>query len=156
MICISKDGKRHEQNLLTEQGLYNVIFRSRTEIGKRFRKFVTEILKTLRKRGQISIDKLIYDLTDKIKLQNDFGKNLYIIAEKDGWYKIGRSKCEDNRLKKLQTGNPECLTVYRAFENKGKFENTVHLKAYTLSTANRSEWFKINDIQELVDWIETL
>lgn len=64
MVCIAKDGRKREQNVLTEQGLYNVIFRSRTDLGKKFRRFVTIVLKELRTVGQVTLS----DALEKLKV----------------------------------------------------------------------------------------
>lgn len=45
------DGRNYEMWLLTEDGLYEVLFQSRKPIAKEFKKGVKEILKTIRKTG---------------------------------------------------------------------------------------------------------
>lgn len=82
----AKDGKLREQNLFTEQGLYNALSRNRGDIGKRFRKFVTIVFKELRLRGQVT-------LTDAIsKLQKE-------LANKDQYIRVLDDECERMREK---------------------------------------------------------
>lgn len=56
--------KKYEQNVLTEQGLYHVLFRGTTDLCKKFRKFVTLVLKELRIHQQVKLN----DVIGKLKM----------------------------------------------------------------------------------------
>nr|DAG21402.1 MAG TPA: antirepressor protein [Caudoviricetes sp.] len=59
-------------NMLTENGLYEVLMQSRKPIAKQFKKEVKEILKTIRKHGIYATDNVI----DNIPNNPDFGIEL--------------------------------------------------------------------------------
>jgi prophage antirepressor-like protein len=152
-IAQCKDGGMREQLMLTEQGLYNVIFRSRTEAGRQFRTFVGLLLKDLRLKGMVRLDEIIDKMAECMK-NSHVNDHLYMIT--DGiWTKIGRSADVDERLKQLQTGSPLPLSILHTFKDKGRYEKLVHAKA-EIGVERRGEWFKITDHVPLRTWIEEL
>lgn len=56
---ILRAGQMREVNLLTENGLYEVLMQSRKPIAKQFKKQVKQILKSIRKHGMYAIDHLL-------------------------------------------------------------------------------------------------
>jgi len=62
MICDRKNGRPKEQNLLTEDGLYRVLFRTDTAVSKKFRRFTKVVMRELRLRGQVTADDAIQKL----------------------------------------------------------------------------------------------
>jgi hypothetical protein len=56
---ILRAGQIREVNLLTENGLYEVLMQSRKPLAKKFKKKVKEILKSIRKHGLYAIDDLL-------------------------------------------------------------------------------------------------
>ena len=56
---ILRAGQIREVNLLTENGLYEVLMQSRKPLAKEFKKKVKEILKSIRKHGLYAIDDLL-------------------------------------------------------------------------------------------------
>jgi prophage antirepressor-like protein len=69
---ILRAGQNRQMNLLTENGLYEVLMQSRKPIAKQFKKEVKEILKTIRKHGIYATDNVI----DNILNNPDFGIEL--------------------------------------------------------------------------------
>lgn len=69
---IFRAGQNRQMNLLTENGLYEVLMQSRKPIAKQFKKEVKEILKTIRKHGIYATDNVI----DNILNNPDFGIEL--------------------------------------------------------------------------------
>ena len=69
---ILRAGQNRQMNMLTEDGLYEVLMQSRKPIAKEFKKKVKEILKTIRKHGLYATDKVI----DNILNNPDFGIEL--------------------------------------------------------------------------------
>jgi len=68
---------------------------------------------------------------------------IYFIQENDtGNIKIGytASKCADSRLKALQTGNPERLTVLATFQGDERAERWMHAEFSQFRVAG--EWFR--------------
>lgn len=66
---ILRAGQRRDCNLLTEDGLYEVLMQSRKPIAKDFKKGIKGILKTIRKHGIYATDNVI----DQILNNPDFG-----------------------------------------------------------------------------------
>lgn len=66
---VAKDGKMREQNMFTEHGLYNIIFRSNTDLSKKFRKFVTIVLRELRTMGSVTLRTALAKLQADIKVK---------------------------------------------------------------------------------------
>lgn len=141
MVAPSKNGNILEQNMLTETGLYNVIFNTNNSLGREFRIFVTNLLKKLRHIGMVHIDDILVDMSSRLVIE-DKVDHLYFIT--DGkWTKIGRSEDVYNRIKQLQTGNPLELTIKIVHNKMGKWESLVHMKAKNLCV-HRGEWFKLS------------
>lgn len=69
---ILRAGQKRQMNMLTEDGLYEVLMQSRKPIAKQFKKKVKEILKDIRKNGIYATDNVI----DKILNNPDFGIEL--------------------------------------------------------------------------------
>jgi hypothetical protein len=63
-------------------------------------------------------------------------------------HKIGISKNEPtNRLKQLQTGNPNQISILHTYESKNykKIENMLHKRYRTFKTLANNEWFSLNN-----------
>lgn len=69
---ILRSGQNRQVNMLTEDGLYEVLMQSRKPIAKQFKKKIKEILKDIRKHGIYATDNVI----DKILNNPDFGIEL--------------------------------------------------------------------------------
>jgi prophage antirepressor-like protein len=92
LAVTAKDGKLREQNMLTEQGLYNAISRNRGEIGRKFRKFIKVVLRELRLRGQVT-------LTDALgKLQRE-------LHQKERYIRVLDDECERMHEKEVLRDN---------------------------------------------------
>ena len=71
-------------------------------------------------------------------------------------YKIGISKNEPlKRLKQLQTGNPNNLSIIQTYESKDykKIEKWFHGRYSLKKTDAKNEWFKLTDtdVFEFID-----
>jgi len=80
-------------------------------------------------------------------------KYVYLIKDNDnGFYKIGIARDPQKRLKELQTGNPNQLTIIETFlsEYSNKVEKNLHRK-YSY-TKKEGEWFDLS-IKEEVSFI---
>ena len=69
---ILRAGQNRRVNMLTENGLYEVLMQSRKPIAKQFKKKAKEILKTIRKHGIYATDNVIDDILNN----PDFGIEL--------------------------------------------------------------------------------
>jgi predicted GIY-YIG superfamily endonuclease len=75
-------------------------------------------------------------------------KFIYLIeSEEDKTYKIGNSKNPPNRLKQIQTGNGNTLSIKHLFLSKypTKLETALHNK-FNLEK-KRGEWFMLTEEQ---------
>lgn len=68
-IKIISGGQGREVNAFTESGLYRTIFNLNSELGRKFRKFVTIVLRELRINKAVTLE------TALDKLQTDYNKN---------------------------------------------------------------------------------
>ena len=67
-------------------------------------------------------------------------KNLYVIEEEGGNFKVGVSNDVVQRLKMLQCGNPRKLRVVEVFDNEPGLEKLIHI---TLDHRKlNGEWFR--------------
>ena len=133
-------GRIQETNMLTEQGLYKLLMKSRKKIAEEFQDWVCEVIEEIRKKGK-------YDLEDKL-LQNQqqlqlkeqekqeyqqqlllkeqelkyykeltyeevekTGYNYILSTDKPGIYKEGLAKDPKKRIKGLQTGNVDDIQI---------------------------------------------
>lgn len=70
-ILSATDGKQYKTRIFTEDGIYEVTMLSKTETGKKFRKVVREVIKSLRKGENKIIRTTEYQrLTAEAKLNN--------------------------------------------------------------------------------------
>lgn len=103
---VHSGGQMREQNMFTEQGLYNIIFRSRTELGKKFRKFVTIVLRELRTKGHVTLNMALA----KLKLE---------LEAKDKTNQVLENECDKQReINKLHERDYE--------EIRAKYYNKCH------------------------------
>jgi hypothetical protein len=103
----------------------------------------------------------VWDWVDVFKYKT-VKKNgfIYIITNdvyiKNNWYKIGLTTNIDNRLKGLQTASPIPMKAIfsKEFENVKDIESTIH-DTYT-DVRMEGEWFELEDLQECIDYINSL
>lgn len=66
LLTVRSDKQNREMNCVNESGLYQLIFKSRKESAKRFKKWITsEVLPSIRKTGSYSLDNEITQLDDR-------------------------------------------------------------------------------------------
>lgn len=72
---------------------------------------------------------------------------VYLLKIPEGIYKIGVSKNVDKRIKQLQTGNTEEITLVEKFESNYpyKVESSLH-RRYNYDNI-KGEWFYLTDEQ---------
>ncbi|WP_162012507.1 phage antirepressor [Streptococcus sp. S784/96/1] len=73
---ILRAGQAREVNLLTENGLYEVLMQSRKPIAKQFKKKVKEILKTIRKQGAYVTDQKAVEIATNPDALGAFLQNI--------------------------------------------------------------------------------
>lgn len=71
-------------------------------------------------------------------------KYVYLIHANDGKYKIGSAKVPENRIKQLQTGNTEKLTIVGKYltKNYSQVEKAMH-RSYNHALL-QGEWFNLS------------
>jgi predicted GIY-YIG superfamily endonuclease len=77
---------------------------------------------------------------------------VYLIRSNDGRYKIGIAKNPKRRIKQLQTGNSDLLTLIESYEtiNARRIESSLHSK-YSYAR-KEGEWFDLS-INEEIEFI---
>lgn len=70
-VCVGRDGHHnYEQNLLTEEGLYHVLFRTNTPVSRKFRQFTKIVMKELRLRGEVTLGSALEKLKEEVAERN--------------------------------------------------------------------------------------
>lgn len=86
-------GRTQETTLINESGVYALIFGSKLDSAKRFKKWVTsEVLPSIRKTGSYSMKKLTS--TEMLKLQND---SILEVSERVGLVEYELVEIKDNQ-----------------------------------------------------------
>lgn len=70
---------------------------------------------------------------------------VYLIQSATGYCKIGSSRSVPNRLKQLQCGNPERLTLVHQFFSANAQQDELALHARFADRRVRNEWFALSD-----------
>ena len=169
MPVIDSLGRSQETNMLTEQGLYKLLFISRKPIAKSFQKWVCEVIKEIRLKGK-------YDLEEKLKEHQQllqakeqelikYREKTYEAIEKsghiyviktDGGTKVGKTKdTVTKRIRGLQTGNMNDIEVLLDFEtsNPDLLEKCVHYILDRYRCNSNREFFDcdVNYIKNIVE-----
>ncbi len=162
VVITDPHGRHQITNMLTEQGLYKLLFSSRKPIAKVFQKWVCDVIKEIRLKGK-------YDLQEKLKekeqqLQQkeqeliqykqktyeeiDKTGHIYVIqTDAVGAYKVGKTKdAVTKRVKGLQTGNVNSIAVLLDFptSNPDLLERVVHYILDRYRCNSNREFFDCN------------
>jgi prophage antirepressor-like protein len=163
--------KRNQETLyLTSQGVYRLLYNSKKEVAKKFRKWAGNILDDIifnesaeLKKQLEEKDKLIQQLENKPDTYGFGNESGYIYLINDtstlGHYKIGLALKPDGRLINLNTASSTySLKIVCRFEtNNTEFsEKIIHLALKSFRIKNRREWFYIKDDFELAYTIKTI
>ena len=112
-IKIPYDSQVREINAFTEHGLYQVIYRTRSPVGDKFRKFVTLVLKELRINKVVTLEtalnKLVFQLNEEHKLQLQYKKESegYFHKWQDSMYKTMNLESQISSRNLWNRGSPE-------------------------------------------------
>lgn len=128
-IKVQHGGQIREMIAFTEHGLYAIIYRSRSQFGKKFRKFVTIILKELRTTGHVELstaveklNKQLLDETKKLAAQQQLSEKYYFqLYEANS--KILTLKNKVNSQELWERGSPE----YKLQKFKEKYFRKAYL-----------------------------
>lgn len=154
-------GRNQEVYFISEQGLYDLIFKSKKQEAKEFQKWVThEVLPSIRKTGQYSIPKELSKIsTEKRNLLTSMWKEKGV---EKGYHFANLTKEEYNQLfsdktkKKSELTKKELLTlsVFESIEALRLFEND-EVKGYydckksLIEAGNIVKNIKDNKLKEL-------
>lgn len=132
---ITTPGGNQEVWLLTEDGLYEVLFQSRKPIAKEFKKGVKEILKTIRKTGG-------YIATKSDDTPEEIMARALIVAQET-------IKRKEERLKQLEEKNaklqPKADFAEAAFKAEGKVDIGQAAKILNLGFGRNTLFGKLRD-----------
>lgn len=81
-------------------------------------------------------------------------KFVYLFQSESGLYKIGVSTNPARRLKQLQTGNGEKITLLHTYESDIAFLLEKSLKNRFVSNKINGEWFKL-PLEDEINFIAT-
>lgn len=132
---ITTPGGNQEVWLLTEDGLYEVLFQSRKPIAKEFKKGVKEILKTIRKTGG-------YIATKQDDTPEEIMARALIVAQET-------IKRKEERLKQLEEKNaklqPKADFAEAAFKAEGKVDIGQAAKILNLGFGRNTLFGKLRE-----------
>lgn len=120
-ISTAKDNKLREQNMFTEQGLYNIIFSSKTDLGRKFRRFVTVILRELRTKGHVTLQTALEKLQLESKKDKERIQMLDAVCEEEHEKRVAAERKSDM----LYMSRFEYAEENNALETKLKFKEPV-------------------------------
>jgi prophage antirepressor-like protein len=164
------EGGTQQALFLTSQGVYRLLYNSKKEIAKKFRKWAGNILDDIifnesnkLKRQLEEQQKKIEMLETRPETEGFFRESgyIYIIKEtaKLGRYKIGKSKNPIDRISGLNVSSSEkSLLIDRQFEtvDVDSAEKTIHLMLKPYRIKKRAEWFFFKDQTELDNAVNTI
>ena len=141
VVLTDPHGRPQETNMLTEQGLYKMLMRSRKKIAEQFQDWVCEVVEEIRKKGKYDLEEQLQAkelelqakeqelVRYKEKTYEEIQKNNHVyVIKTDGGYKVGKTRDINNRIRGLQTGNVRDIEVVLDFKtsNSDLLERVVH------------------------------
>ncbi len=162
----SSNSGNPETLFLTSQGVYRLLYNSKKEVAKKFRKWAGDILDDIifneskklkeqlieQQRVLNQKDEMIKLLANKPETQG-FVKTsgyIYIIRDKSklGHYKIGLAEDPNKRLIGLNCGSStNSLEIVKTYESKDTMlsEKVIHSVLYPYKIKKQKEWFYIHN-----------
>ena len=143
-------GGKQETTMLTEQGLYKVLMKSRKKIAEEFQDWVCEVIEEIRKKGKYDLEEKLLQNQQQLKQNQQqlllkeqelkyykeltyeevekTGYNYILSTDKPGIYKEGLAKDPKKRIKGLQTGNVDDIQILFEYptSNPALLESFVH------------------------------
>lgn len=135
---ILRAGQRREVTMLTEDGLYEVLFQSRKPIAKEFKKQVKQILKEIRRRGIYATP----DTLESMLTSPDFGIRLLneIKSERETISKLERQIEED----KPKVAFAEAIEATKDTIYVGDLAKILKKNGTEIGQARLFEWLRQN------------
>jgi len=155
---------------LSSQGVYRLLYNSKKEVAKKFRKWAGNILDDIIFNESAELKRQLEEQQKKIEMlesrpetEGFFRESgyIYIIKEtsKFGRYKIGKSKNPIERISGLNVSSSETsLLLDKQFEtiDMESAEKTIHLMLKPYRIKKRAEWFFFKDQTELDNATNTI
>jgi prophage antirepressor-like protein len=166
-----------DTTFLSSQGVYRLLYNSKKEIAKKFRKWAGNILDDIifNESGELKRQleekenllkeqiKLIKRLENKPETEGFYKSNGYIYLIKDnsniGHYKIGLSENPSERVKNLNCGSStNSLELVKTFETKNVVlsERLIHSALFPHKIKKQKEWFYVSNEQLVIYFIKTI
>jgi hypothetical protein len=80
-------------------------------------------------------------------------RSVYLIRGNDGRYKIGIAKDPKQRIRQLQTGNPDSMKLIEIYQSENAFKIETALHNRFSHVRQSGEWFDLS-VTEEVKFIE--
>lgn len=167
-VCLTDAiGRSQETNMLTEQGLYKILMRSRKPIAEQFQDWVCEVIEEIRLNSTKNLEeKLNYqekqlsyykELTFE---QVNLNETSYVFStDIDGVYKIGKTDkpTAKKRAQQLQTACVEEIQILYEYHtcNSLLLEKTVHyiLERYRCNSNREHFRCKLDYIKMIINLV---
>jgi prophage antirepressor-like protein len=155
VVLTDPHGRPQETNMLTEQGLYKMLMKSRKPIAEQFQDWVCNIIQEIR----LNSNKQLYENNQQLQKQLEYYKEktfeqtpldqtLYVMStDKDNVFKIGKTNQNTkSRKSQLQTACVEDINILYEFKtsNSKLLEELVHYSLHKYRSNSGREHFFCN------------
>ena len=158
-------GCEQDTTFLTSQGVYRLLYNSKKEVAKKFRKWAGNILDDIIFNESAELKKQLEEQKNLIKqLENKPDTEGFIITEgfiylikdtcKFGHYKIGLAEDPNKRLSGLNVGSStNSLEIVNTYKTKNTImaEKIIHSVLFSHKIKKQKEWFYITN-ENLLDF----
>jgi hypothetical protein len=155
----SSNSGNPETLFLTSQGVYRLLYNSKKEVAKKFRKWAGGILDDIIFNESKKLKEQLKEKDEMIKLLENkpetegFVKTsgyIYIIRDKSklGHYKIGLAEDPNKRLIGLNCGSStNSMEILKTYQSKDTMlsEKVIHSVLYPYKIKKQKEWFYIHN-----------
>ena len=155
VVLTDPHGRPQETNMLTEQGLYKMLMKSRKPIAEQFQDWVCNIIQEIR----INSNKQLHENNQQLQKQLEYYKEktfeqtpldqtIYVMStDKDNVFKIGKTNQHTkSRKSQLQTACVEDINILYEFKtsNSKLLEELVHYSLHKYRSHSGREHFFCN------------
>jgi prophage antirepressor-like protein len=155
---------------LTSQGVYRLLYNSKKDVAKKFRKWAGNILDDIIFNESKQLKEQLREKDEMIKLLENkpetegFARTngyIYIVRDKSkpGHYKIGLAEDPNKRLVGLNCGSStNSIEIVKTYQSKDTMlsEKVIHSVLYPYKIKKQKEWFYIHNDDLLNSVLDTI
>ena len=160
VVLTDPHGRSQETNMLTEQGLYKMLMKSRKPIAEQFQDWVCEVIEEIRLNSTKNLKKQLSYYKELTFEQVNLNETSYVFStDIDGVYKIGKTDkpTAKKRAQQLQTACVEEIQILYEYHtcNSLLLEKTVHyiLERYRCNSNREHFRCKLDYIKMIINLV---